>query len=104
MDPIEAFEAERRAGIERMGADAQLREVALDWVTASARHLYTYNFKWLGRPIIQRPEDIVAIQEILWAVKPQLVVETGVAHGGSLILSASILELLGSGQVVGIDV
>src|SRR4051812_10855 len=87
-----------------MGADLQLRQQSLDWVAATAQYQYTYNFSWLGRPIIQRPEDIVATQEIIWAVKPELVVETGIAHGGSIVLSASILQLLGRGQVVGIDI
>jgi cephalosporin hydroxylase len=55
---------------------------------------YPYNFDWMGRPIIQYPQDIVAVQELIWSVKPDLVIETGIAHGGSLILSASILALL----------
>ena len=54
---------------------------------------YSYNFSWLGRPIIQYPQDIVAIQEIIWQVKPDLIIETGIAHGGSLIVSSSMLEL-----------
>ena len=66
---------------------------------------YTYNFDWLGLPIIQYPQDIVALQEIIWKVKPKEIVETGIAHGGSLILSASLLELLGGdGIVVGVDI
>src|SRR5947209_5046385 len=86
-----------------MGRDEALRDLSLRWQTESARHRYTYHFSWLGRPIIQRPEDIVAVQEIIWTVKPDLIVETGIAHGGSLILSASILEMLGGGTVVGVD-
>ena len=77
----------------------------LDFMCASTSHEYSYHFKWLGRPIIQYPQDIVAIQELIWSVKPDLVVETGVARGGSLILSASILQLLGGeGRVIGIDI
>jgi cephalosporin hydroxylase len=68
------------------------------------RYRYTYNFNWLGRPIIQTPEDMVAVQEIVFDVKPDLIVETGVAHGGSLVYSASLLQLLGKGEVVGIDI
>lgn len=66
---------------------------------------YSYNFTWLGRPIIQYPQDMIAMQEIIWQVKPDLIIETGIAHGGSLIFSASMLELLGGdGQVLGIDI
>jgi len=66
---------------------------------------YTYNFSWLGRPIIQYPQDMVALQEIIWEIKPDLIIETGIAHGGSLIFSASMLELLGNnGQVLGVDI
>lgn len=75
------------------------------WFDESARFRYSYNFTWLGRPIIQYPQDIVALQEIVWATKPDLIIETGVAHGGSLLLSASLLQLLGGeGRVVGIDI
>src|SRR5262245_52420851 len=72
---------------------------------ATVKYHYTYNFNWLGRPVIQFPQDLVAIQEILWQVKPALVVETGVAHGGSLVFHASILELLGGDrEVIGVDI
>ena len=81
------------------------RRLSLAWLEASVRHKYSYNFTWLGRPIIQYGEDVVAIQEIIWSVKPDLIVETGIAHGGSLILSASLLELVGGdGHVLGIDI
>lgn len=65
---------------------------------------YSYNFTWMGQPIIQYPQDIVAMQEIIWSVKPDLIIETGIAHGGSLIYYASLLELIGEGSVLGIDV
>lgn len=65
---------------------------------------YSYNFSWLGRPIIQYPQDIMAMQELIWQVKPDLIIETGIAHGGSLIFYASMLELLGGdGELIGID-
>src|ERR1700733_11729750 len=71
----------------------------------SGAHKYTYNFTWLGRPIIQYPQDIVALQEIIWQVKPDLIIETGIAHGGSIIFSASMLELLGNnGRVIAVDI
>jgi len=66
----------------------------LDFVMSSLEDKYSYNFKWLGRPIIQYPQDMVAVQELIWQVKPDLVIETGIAHGGSLILSASMLTLI----------
>jgi cephalosporin hydroxylase len=88
-----------------MAHDAQLQEHARETFLGSCRYNYSYNFKWLGRPIIQYPQDIVAMQEILWRVQPQWVIETGVAHGGSLIFSASMLELIGGpGRVLGIDI
>jgi cephalosporin hydroxylase len=65
----------------------------LEFVIASLRDRYSYNFTWLGRPIIQYPQDIVAMQELIWSIQPDLIIETGIAHGGSLILSASMLEL-----------
>ncbi len=74
------------------------------WVKSAAQHRLMYEPTWLGRPIIQFPTDIVMIQELLWKLKPDVVVETGVAHGGSLILSASMLELIGKGKVIGVDI
>jgi len=101
----QAFEAEKKAAMAAMGQAQDLRALTRAWFDLSCRHRYSYNFTWLGRPIIQFPQDIVALQEIVWKVKPDLIVETGIAHGGSLILSASLLHLLGGdGAVVGIDV
>jgi cephalosporin hydroxylase len=74
------------------------------WIKSAAQHRLMYEPTWLGRPIIQFPTDIVAIQELLWKLQPDVVVETGVAHGGSLVLSASILELIGKGKVIGVDI
>ena len=74
------------------------------WIKAAAEHRLMYEPTWLGRPIIQFPTDIVAMQELIWRIRPDAIVETGVAHGGSLILSASILELIGKGSVIGVDV
>jgi len=94
-----------QATLESMASDGELASLAKQLLIRSAGFKYSYNFTWLGRPIIQYPQDIVAMQEILWAVKPDLVIETGIAHGGSLIFHASILELIGGeGRVLGIDV
>jgi len=72
----------------------QLKEIGRQFFNESVKSDYSYNFEWLSRPIIQYPQDIVAAQEIIWKIKPDLVIETGIAHGGSLILSASLLALL----------
>ena len=83
--------AERVASYEK---NAGLKAAAHAFVGASTLPKYSYNFSWMGRPIIQYPQDMVAMQEIIWAVKPDLIIETGIAHGGSLILSASLLAML----------
>ncbi|HBH32932.1 MAG: cephalosporin hydroxylase family protein [Desulfofustis sp. PB-SRB1] len=80
--------------IKLIANDKKLKNTSLAWMNHSASYKYTYNFCWLSSPIIQYPQDIVAMQEIIWAVKPDLIIETGIAHGGSLILSASMLALL----------
>jgi cephalosporin hydroxylase len=90
--------------IKEMSQDTTLRETTLSWFKQSSGYEYSYHFMWLGRPIIQFPQDIMAMQEIIWAVKPDLIIETGIAHGGSLIFSASMLELIGKGEVLGIDI
>ena len=105
MDEIEKFKQEVRSRIESYETDAAFRQLAIEWMAQSVRRKYTYNFTWLGRPIIQMPQDIVGLQEIIWQIKPDLIIETGIAHGGSLIFSASMLELIGAGgKVLGIDI
>jgi len=74
--------------------DKHLCETAASFLRSSAASKYSYNFSWQGRPIIQYPQDIVAMQELIWSIKPDLIIETGIAHGGSLILSASMLAML----------
>lgn len=99
------FEKEKSENIHRLGTNADLRSLSNKWIADVSRYKYSYNFTWLGRPIIQFPQDIMAMQEIIWRVKPDLIVETGIAHGGSLVFYASMLELIGAnGQVLGIDV
>jgi cephalosporin hydroxylase len=91
--------------IKMQGDDQFLKKLSNQFIEKTGRYKYTYNFTWLGRPIIQFPQDIIAMQEIIWRVKPDLIIETGIAHGGSLIFHASMLELLGGdGQVLGIDI
>jgi cephalosporin hydroxylase len=91
--------------IRRMAADKDLAEAARTAFLRSYAYRYSYNFSWLGRPVIQYPQDLLAMQEILWRVRPDIVVETGIAHGGSLVFYASILELIGGpGRVIGVDI
>lgn len=105
MNEIERFKAEVAANIQGLQADKDVQALSRIWVREIAPHKYTYNFTWMGRPVIQFPQDILAMQELIWQIKPDLVIETGVAHGGSLIFYASMLELLGGDrQVVGIDI
>ena len=88
------FFSDRVERIDRFKDDTLLNSLAQQWVFESMKRKYLYNFDWMGRPIIQYPQDMVAIQEIIWRVRPTLIIETGIAHGGSLILSASMLALL----------
>ena len=104
MNEIEKFKKEVEENIIAQGKDELLKEKAAAFMEDSIRSRYSYNFTWLGRPIIQYPQDIVAIQEIIYRVQPDLIIETGIAHGGSLILHASICELIGKGEVLGIDI
>jgi cephalosporin hydroxylase len=91
---LDGFAKERADRLNEFGKDAGFKSLALDWVAASMNRKYIYNFDWMGRPIIQYPEDIMSVQELIWEVKPDVIVETGIAHGGSIILSASMLALL----------
>jgi len=107
---MKKFKDEVKERIEANACDEVLKASATQFLLASIRSKYSYNFSWLGRPIIQYPQDIVAMQEIIWDVKPDLIIETGIAHGGSLIFSASLLALLEitgkikKGKVLGIDI
>ena len=93
-DPCAEFEQEVASNIKALGEDSELKDLSVDFLYKSGLKKYTYNFSALGRPLIQLPQDIVAVQELVWKVKPDLIIETGIAHGGSLILSASMLALL----------
>jgi cephalosporin hydroxylase len=99
------FENEKAENIRKQGKDTRLHSASRQWIIDTAAYQYSYNFTWLGRPIIQLPQDIVAVQEVIWRVRPDLIVETGIARGGSLIFHASMLELLGGdGRVVGVEI
>lgn len=94
MNPAEEFKVQVQVNIAGMGKDAELLNITHEWIRRASRHGYSYNFSWLGRPIIQCPQDVLALQEIIWNVRPDLIIETGIAHGGSLVFSASMLALL----------
>ncbi len=92
------------SAVSAMSEDQEMRDAARRFFLRSCVHRYSYNFTWLGRPIIQYPQDIVALQEIVWRTRPDAIVETGVAHGGSAVLFASLLQLTGGGPVVAVDI
>lgn len=94
LDPIAAFEAEKAETIATYPTLTAWQDASNAWLKHAFQHRYMYHFGWMGRPIIQLPTDMVAFQEIVWQVKPDLIIETGIAHGGSLILSASLLAML----------
>lgn len=94
LDPKTEFNRAAQKNIAGLKADTCLRRDSIEWLSRTLSHNYSYNYSWLGRPIIQYPQDMVAIQELIWKVRPDLVIEAGIAHGGSLILSASMLALL----------
>lgn len=94
MNEQEKFTQSSLKEISEMEKDQALLDLSNAWMVKAGGHRYSYHFSWLGRPIIQYPQDIVAMQELIWKVKPDLIIETGIAHGGSLILSASMLAQL----------
>src|SRR5580765_2273083 len=103
-NPIQAFNEERNQRIERNGNNEALQKAASAFNVESNKAQYSYNFTWMGRPIIQYPQDMIAMQELIWTIQPDLIIETGIAHGGSLIYYASLMELIGKGEVLGIDI
>lgn len=94
MNPRDEFKLSVQRNIEAIGQDRDFLGFSNTWLREAVRRSYVYNFSWLGLTNIQLPPDMYAVQELIWRVKPDLVVETGIAHGGSLILSASLLALL----------
>lgn len=94
MNEIEKFRREVEENVRNLGGDTALKELSLKWVRDASVHRYVYNYSFLGRPVIQFPQDMVAVQELIWSVKPDLIVETGIAHGGSLIMSAAMLAMI----------
>lgn len=111
-NPIEEFHQEVNKNIENLRNDVNFKQLSDEWIIESSKKKYSYNFTWAGRPIIQLPQDIVAMQEIIWKVKPDCIVETGIAHGGSLIFYSSMLKMVdfaldrnvNSSRVIGVDI
>jgi len=102
---MKQFDQRNQEMTQAMAGDAGLKELTRSWFQRCSQYEYSYHFTWMGRPIIQFPQDIMVMQEIIWRVKPDLIIETGIAHGGSLIFYSSMLELVGGGgQVFGIDI
>jgi cephalosporin hydroxylase len=102
---VKKFIDEKKANIEAQGRNSALTDLGMKFLIDTAPAKYSYNFTWMGRPIIALPQDMIAMQEIIWEVKPDLIIETGVAHGGSIVYYASLLELIGGdGLVIGIDI
>ncbi len=99
-DPIAQFARENAEKIATYPSQRDWHALSNQWMQQAFDQRYMYHFSWMGRPIIQTPNDMVALQEIIWAVKPDLIIETGIAHGGSLILSASLLALLDEADAV----
>ena len=91
MDPVKAFQQEREQAIASYRQDEPFEQLSQRFLQRSMEQRYVYNFDWLGRPVIQYPQDMCAVQEIVWATQPDVIIETGIAHGGSLILSAEMM-------------
>jgi cephalosporin hydroxylase len=110
MSLYDKFKEEGRSEIAAQGSDEALNQATRDWMNRANARKYSYHFEWMGRPVIQYPQDILAMQELIWSVQPDLIVETGIAHGGSLIFMASMLELNAicggpkDARVLGVDI
>ena len=105
MSDIKKFESRNKTMIKKMSKDKSLNKLSNKFISDSSKYEYSYHFSWLGLPIIQFPQDIIAMQEIIWKVKPDVIIETGIARGGSLIFYASMLKLLeNNGIVIGVDI
>lgn len=98
------FEQEKRLAAKRMAADRRLEQKSRELFAHADTHDFSYQWSWLGVPVIQVPTDIVLLQEAIWETKPTLIIETGIGRGGSSILFASMLQLLGRGTVLAIDI
>ena len=97
-------EEDRGNSVYQIGTPEAFNILSQAWLRCGWDNKYVYTFSWMGRPIIQLPEDIVRTQEVIYNIKPDIIIETGVAHGGSLILYASLCKAIGKGRIIGIDI
>jgi cephalosporin hydroxylase len=104
VDDRQDFEREKKNFCLQLGEDRELFAKSADLFTHADKYRYTYLWSWLGVPIIQMPADVLAMQEVIWQTQPDVIVETGVARGGSVIFLASLLSLIGKGKVIGVDI
>lgn len=104
LDDREEFAEKQRRQAVALGEDRGVFDQALDTLLAADKYDYAYLWTWMGVPIIQLPADVMATQEVIWATRPDVIIETGVARGGSMVFMASMLELTGKGKVIGIDI
>jgi cephalosporin hydroxylase len=103
-DDRAAFAQQVRAQCEALGRDRSVFKASVDALHAADKYGYFYLWSWMGVPIIQLPADVMATQEVIWATQPDVIIETGIARGGSVLFMASLLELLGQGKVIGVDI
>ena len=99
-----SWETSGRAESAPLYSDLAFEMLSQQWLKVSWNQKYSYSFAWMGRPVIQLPEDLLRVQEVIYRVKPDLIIETGVAHGGSLIFYASLCRAMGRGRVAGVDI
>ncbi len=98
------FEAHKRAQALALGRDQSVFDGSVRYMLQLDPYDYSYLWSWMGVPVIQMPADVLATQEVIWTTKPDIIIETGVARGGSVLFMASLLELIGKGQVIGVDI
>jgi cephalosporin hydroxylase len=104
MDDRQEFERQKRNLSVQLGEDRELFAKSADLITHADKYRYSYLWSWLGVPIIQLPADVLAMQEVIWRTQPDVIIETGVARGGSVIFLASLLSIIGKGKVIGVDI
>src|SRR5215475_1141413 len=104
IDDRDEFAENQRRQAQALGRDRSVFDLSLDALCAADKYDYAYLWNWMGVPIIQLPADVMATQEVIWSTKPDVIIETGVARGGSVLFMASLLELIGKGKVIGVDI
>ncbi|WP_320007359.1 cephalosporin hydroxylase family protein [Maridesulfovibrio sp.] len=105
MDDFKEFDDFVADNIKKLGQSEECKKLSKEWLSATGALNYSFNFQWMGMPVLQQPVDLIAMQELIWNIKPDLIIETGVARGGSVIFYASMLEMMQiEGDVLGIDI